>query len=93
MTDNLQIRVQTEKDRAVMYLQGRVSIDTSPDFRDHLLAMLRRPSPPEAFAIDVAAVSYDDSVRRRALSPEPHSLLFRERPATAVAGSSAACRR
>jgi anti-sigma B factor antagonist len=61
MTESLQIRVQTEKDRAVMYLQGRVSIETSPDFRDHLLAMLRRPSPQEALAIDVAAVSYMDT--------------------------------
>ena len=62
MTDSLQIRVQTEKERAVMYLQGRVSIETSPDFRTQLLAMLRWPSPPtEGFAIDLAAVSYMDT--------------------------------
>lgn len=61
MTDNLQIRVQTEKERAVMYLQGRVSIETSPYFHDHLLGMLRRSFPPEAFAIDLAGVSYMDT--------------------------------
>ena len=45
-----------------MYLQGRVSIETSPDFRDHLLAMLRGPFPrPEGFAVDLAAVTYMDT--------------------------------
>ena len=61
MPDNLQIIVHSDKQGAVMYLLGRVSIDTSPDFRDHLLAMLRRPSPPEVIAINVAAVSYMDT--------------------------------
>jgi len=61
MPDNLQIIVHSDKQGAVMYLLGRVSIDTSPDFRDHLLAMLRRPSPPEVIAINLAAVSYMDT--------------------------------
>jgi anti-sigma B factor antagonist len=61
MTDSLQIRVHTEKGGAVMYLQGRVSIETSPDFRDHLLAMLRRPSPSQAIAVDLSGVSYMDT--------------------------------
>ena len=61
MTNSLQIRVQIEKECAVMYLQGRVSIETSPDFRDQLLAMLRRPSPPEMISIDLAGVSYMDT--------------------------------
>jgi len=61
MPDNLQIIVHSDKQGAVMYLQGRVSIETSPDFRHHLLAMLRRPSPPKAFAIDLAGVFYMDT--------------------------------
>ena len=61
MPDNLQIIVHSDKQGAVMYLQGRVSIETSPDFRTQLLAMLRCPSPPEKFAIDLAAVSYMDT--------------------------------
>ena len=61
MPDNLQIIVHSDKQGAVMYLQGRVSIETSPDFRHHLLAMLRKPSPPEALAIDLAGVFYMDT--------------------------------
>jgi anti-sigma B factor antagonist len=61
MPDNLQIIVHSDKQGTGMYLLGRVSIDTSPDFRDHLLAMLRRPSPPEVIAINLVAVSYMDT--------------------------------
>jgi anti-sigma B factor antagonist len=61
MTNSLQINVQSEKDRAVMYLQGRVSIETSPDFRDHLLALLRQPTPRHAIAVDLSDVSYMDT--------------------------------
>jgi anti-sigma B factor antagonist len=61
MPDNLQIIVHSDKQGAVMYLQGRVSIETSPDFRHHLLATLRKPSPPEALAIDLAGVFYMDT--------------------------------
>ena len=44
-----------------MYLQGRVDIDSSPNLRDHLLAMLRKPSPPETIIIDLKQVSYIDT--------------------------------
>src|SRR5258707_13549148 len=40
---------------------GRLSIESSPDLRDHLLAVLRRQSPPETIAIDLTAVSYMDT--------------------------------
>src|SRR5215469_9100660 len=46
MTDSLQISVDSDKEAAVMYLRGWLSIESSPDLRDHLLAMLRRQSPP-----------------------------------------------
>jgi anti-sigma B factor antagonist len=60
-TDSLQISVHSDEAGAVMYLRGRLSIESSPDLRDHLLAMLRRQSPPETIAIDLAAVSYMDT--------------------------------
>jgi anti-anti-sigma regulatory factor len=44
-----------------MYLRGRLGIESSPDLRVHLLAMLRRQSPPKTIAIDLAAVSYTDT--------------------------------
>jgi anti-sigma B factor antagonist len=61
MTDSLQISVQSDKEGTVMYLRGRLNIESSPDLRDHLLAILRRPSPPETIAIDLSAVSYVDT--------------------------------
>ena len=44
-----------------MYLRGRLSIESSPNLRDQLLAMLRRQPPPETIAIDLAEVSYMDT--------------------------------
>lgn len=61
MTDSLQISVHSDEGGAVMYLRGRLSIESSPDLRDHLLAMVRRQSPPETIAIDLAEVSYMDT--------------------------------
>jgi anti-sigma B factor antagonist len=61
MTDSLHINVHSDNEAAVFYLQGRVDIDSSPDLRDQLFAVLHKPSPPEAIAIDVSAVSYVDT--------------------------------
>jgi len=61
MTDTLQISVDRQKEGAVMHLQGRVDIESSPDLRDHLLAMLRRQPPPKTIDIDLAEVSYMDT--------------------------------
>src|SRR5215469_8379252 len=61
MTDSLQINVDSDKESAVMYLRGRLSIESSPDLRDHLLAMLRRQPPPKTIDIDLAEVSYMDT--------------------------------
>jgi len=45
MTDSLQISVHTDKENAVIYLRGRVSIGSSPVLRDQLIAtQLRRHS-------------------------------------------------
>jgi anti-sigma B factor antagonist len=61
MKDTLQISIDSQKNGAVMYLQGRVDIESSPDLRDYLLAMLREPSPPETITIDLKEVSYMDT--------------------------------
>ena len=61
MTDSLQISVDDDRADAVMYLRGRLDIESSPDLRDHLLAILRSQSPPETIAIDLVAVSYIDT--------------------------------
>jgi anti-sigma B factor antagonist len=59
--DGLQISLHSDNAGVVMYLQGRLNMASSPGLRDHLLAVLRRPSPPESIAVDVAAVSYMDT--------------------------------
>ena len=61
MTDTLQISVDSQKEGAVMYLQSRVDIKSSPDLRRHLLAMVRKPSPPETIIIDLNEVSSIDT--------------------------------
>jgi anti-sigma B factor antagonist len=59
MKDTLKISVDNQKKEAVMYLQGRADIESSPDLRDHLLAMLRKL--PETIIIDLKEVSYMDT--------------------------------
>ena len=61
MTDTLQISLHGDGRQVVMYLRGRLSIDSSPDLRDHLLAILRRESAPEIIAVDLAGVPYMDT--------------------------------
>lgn len=61
MTDTLQIIVESDDKRALMYLQGRLNIESSPGLRGRLLAMLRKQSPPEMLVIDFEAVSYIDT--------------------------------
>ena len=60
MRDSLQINVQSDKQGAVMYLRGRINIESSPHLRDHLLAMLHQ-QPPPAITIDLVGVSYMDT--------------------------------
>ena len=61
MTESLQISVHSDQAGAVIYLRGRVGIESSVELRNHLLAMLRRQSPPETIAINLAEVSYMDT--------------------------------
>ena len=59
--DTLQITIERGGEVAVMYLQGRSDIESSPHLRDQLLALLRRLSPAEEIIIDLEAVSYMDT--------------------------------
>lgn len=44
-----------------MYLQSLFDIKSSPNLRDHLLAIVRKPSPPETIMIDLNEVSSIDT--------------------------------
>jgi anti-sigma B factor antagonist len=57
---DLEITVDENEGGTLVRLQGRLSIDSSPDFRDRLLAMLRRQSPA-AVIVDLSEVSYMDA--------------------------------
>ena len=61
MKNTLQITIASQKEGAVMYLQGRVDIESSPDLRDQLLAMLLKPPSPETIIIDLKEVPYIDT--------------------------------
>ena len=59
-TDGLEITVDDGEEGRFVRLHGRLSIDSSPGFRDLLLAMLRGQSP-EAVIVDLTGVSYIDA--------------------------------
>lgn len=59
--DSLRTRIESDERSTVVYLRGRLDIESSPHLRDQLLAILRRQSRPESIAIDMAAVSYIDT--------------------------------
>ena len=48
--------IQSDNEGGLMYLLGRLNMESSPALRDHLLALLRWQSPP-AITIDLAGVS------------------------------------
>jgi anti-sigma B factor antagonist len=54
---DLEITEDEGEQGALMHLRGRLSIDSSPAFRDLLLATLRRQSPA-AVIVDLTEVSY-----------------------------------
>ena len=58
--DGLDITVDHGDAVTVVHLRGRLSIDSSPGLRDHLLAMLREQSP-KTVIVDLAGVSYIDA--------------------------------
>ena len=58
--DGLEIAVRDGKEGVTLRLCGRLNIDSSPAFRDRLLALLQAQSP-QAVIIDFSNISYVDS--------------------------------
>lgn len=58
--ETLEIAVHHDDEGSMVRLRGRLNIDSSPAFRDQLLAMLRA-QPPEAVVVDFSDVHYIDS--------------------------------
>ncbi len=57
--EGLDISVDDAEETAIMRLKGRLIIDSSPDLRDRLLALLRR-QPPKNIIVDLTEISYMD---------------------------------
>jgi len=57
---DLEITENTGEEGTVVGLRGRLSIDSSPAFRDRLLALLRQQSPAGVI-VDLTEVSYMDA--------------------------------
>jgi anti-sigma B factor antagonist len=57
-SSNLTISVDLVGKDAVVYLSGRVDVDSSPDLRDRLRTLLSEKALPQTIVIDLAAVSY-----------------------------------
>jgi anti-sigma B factor antagonist len=59
-TECLETTVERDNDGISVNLRGRLGIDSSPDFRDQLLAILRK-QPQGIVTVDLTDVSYIDS--------------------------------
>jgi len=59
-TDSLEIAIHHGEEGSTVRLRGRLNIDSSPAFRDRLLAILQAQSP-QAVIVDFSDVSYFDS--------------------------------
>jgi len=59
--DSLQIRIERNGELAVMYLSGRIDIESSPQLRDQLLALLGKQLSPGTITVDLAGVAYMDT--------------------------------
>jgi len=58
--ESLDITVDDGEERAFVRLHGHLGIDSSPDLRDRLLAMLEG-QPPKTIVVDLTEVSYIDA--------------------------------
>ena len=59
-SDSLDIEVRHDGESVVVLLQGRLGIDSSPDLKDRLLAILRGQTP-KVVIVDLTKVSYVDT--------------------------------
>lgn len=58
--ESLDITVERGNERTFVRLSGHLGIDTSPDLRDRLLAILQG-QPPKTIVVDVTEASYIDA--------------------------------
>jgi anti-sigma B factor antagonist len=58
--ESLDITVEHSEERALVRLNGHLGIDSSPDLRDRLLAILQR-QPPKIIIVDLTEVSVIDA--------------------------------
>jgi anti-sigma B factor antagonist len=56
--NKLEISVDQVGTEAVVRLSGRVDVDSSPDLRDRLRALLSEKAMPQILLVDLASVSY-----------------------------------
>jgi anti-sigma B factor antagonist len=59
-TDGLDITVDRGEEAATVRLHGRLGIDSSPELRDQLLAILQA-QPPKTVVVDLTELSYIDT--------------------------------
>jgi anti-sigma B factor antagonist len=58
LTDSLEITVDQRREGIVVRVTGRVDVDSSPDLRDRLRALLSEKVLPQTLMVDLAGVSY-----------------------------------
>jgi anti-sigma B factor antagonist len=57
-TSSLEITVENSGMNVLLHLSGRINVDSSPDLRDRLLAILGDVPLPRTVTVDLAGVSY-----------------------------------
>jgi len=57
-SSSISIAVDHSGSAALVRLNGRIDVDSSPDLRDYLLAMLSEEPLPGAITVDLAGVPY-----------------------------------
>ncbi|MGD0215085.1 MAG: STAS domain-containing protein [Terriglobales bacterium] len=55
-TSNIEIEVENGED-TVVHLKGHIDVDSSPDVRDRLRAILLKDPPPHSVSVDLAGVT------------------------------------
>jgi anti-anti-sigma factor len=55
-TSNIEIKVESGEN-TVVHLKGRIDVDSSPDARDRLRAILLKDPPPHSVSVDLAGAT------------------------------------
>ena len=59
-SSSLEVTVDHSEKDTLVRLSGRINVDSSPDVRDHLLAILLNKPSPRTVTVDLAGVPYID---------------------------------